>query len=44
MNNVFMDVTRIREAQIRQHEPGKLTLAIVRGRGYSEDDERNSHA
>jgi phenylacetate-CoA ligase len=40
MNNVFMDMTRIREAQIRQSTPGEFTLVIVRGHGYGPDDER----
>ena len=40
MNNIFMDMVRIREAQIRQSRPGECTLAIVRGRGYTDEDEK----
>ena len=40
LNHVFKDMLRVREAQIRQRQPGKLTLAVVRGRGYFEEDER----
>jgi phenylacetate-CoA ligase len=39
LNNAFVDMTGIREAQIRQSRPGEFTLVIVRGPGYGRDDE-----
>lgn len=40
LDHIFKDMTRIREAQIRQAAPGRMTLAVVRGHGYGLDDER----
>ena len=40
LNHIFKDMVRIREAQIRQHQPGEVTVAVVRDREYSDLDER----
>jgi phenylacetate-CoA ligase len=40
LDHVFKDLTRVREAQIRQSEPGRMTLWIVKADGYGESDER----
>jgi phenylacetate-CoA ligase len=40
LDHIFKDLTRIREAQIHQDEPGFMTLVVVRGRGYGPEDER----
>jgi phenylacetate-CoA ligase len=40
MDHVFKDLVRIREAQIYQERPGALVVRIVKGSGYSPDDER----
>jgi phenylacetate-CoA ligase len=40
MDHVFKDMVHIREAQIYQSKPGVLVVRIVRGTGFSEDDER----
>jgi len=37
----FPQFSKIRELQLEQHEAGKLTLRIVKGRGYGPEDERN---
>jgi phenylacetate-CoA ligase len=39
LNNVFMDMTTIREAQFRQDRAGEFTLVVVRGPDYGESDE-----
>jgi phenylacetate-CoA ligase len=39
MDHIFKDMIRIREAQIRQEQAGEFTIAIVKGRGFSADDE-----
>jgi phenylacetate-CoA ligase len=40
LDHVFKDLTRVREAQIRQDEPGRMTIWIVRAEGYGEKDEK----
>ena len=40
LDHVFKDLTRVREAQIRQAEPGRMTIAIVKADGYGEQDEQ----
>lgn len=40
LDHVFKDMTRIREAQIVQKEPGKILVRIVRGLNYNEDEEQ----
>ena len=40
LDHIFKDMNHIREAQIRQAVPGRMTLAVVRGPGYGLDDER----
>lgn len=40
LDHVFKDLTRVREAQIRQAEPGKITIWIVKADGYGEKDEQ----
>lgn len=40
LDHIFKDMTNVREAQIRQAAPGRMTLAVVRGPGYGLDDER----
>lgn len=40
MDHVFKDMVHIREAQIFQSEPGAVVVRVVRGRGYSEQDEQ----
>lgn len=39
MDHIFKDLTNVREAQIIQQYPGKITIKIVRGDNYSEHDE-----
>lgn len=39
MDRIFRDTVTIREAQIHQKLPGKITLRIVRGEGYTQADE-----
>ena len=40
LDHVFKDLTRVREAQITQSEPGRMTIWIVRADGYEEKDEQ----
>lgn len=40
LDHLFKDAANIREAQIRQTAPGRMTLAVVRGPRYGADDER----
>jgi len=40
MDHVFKDMVRIREAQLVQREPGRITVRVVRHGGYGPDDER----
>ena len=40
LDHIFKDMTNIREAQIRQVAPGRMTLAVVRGNDYGLGDER----
>jgi phenylacetate-CoA ligase len=40
LDHIFKDATRIREAQIVQRARGEMTLRVVRGVGFAEDDER----
>jgi phenylacetate-CoA ligase len=39
MDHIFKDMVNIREAQIYQGRPGKMTIRVVRGDGYSDDDQ-----
>ena len=41
LDHIFKDATRIREAQIVQRARGEMTLRVVRGVGFAEDDERH---
>ena len=40
LDHIFKDATRVREAQIVQRARGEMTLRVVRGAGFAEDDER----
>jgi phenylacetate-CoA ligase len=40
LDHIFKDLINVREAQIRQSEPGRMVLCIVRGPRYGEQDER----
>lgn len=40
LDHIFKDATRVREAQIVQRARGQMTLRVVRGEGFAEDDER----
>jgi phenylacetate-CoA ligase len=40
LDHIFKDMVRIREAQIVQQEPGRITLRVVRGTDYGEADEK----
>ena len=40
LDHIFKGMANIREAQIRQVAPGRMTLAVVRGNGYGSGDER----
>jgi phenylacetate-CoA ligase len=40
MDHVFKDLVNVREAQIRQQQPGELTIRLVRLPAYDEADER----
>lgn len=40
LDHIFKDMIHIREAQILQHQAGRMTLCIVKGPGFTEDDER----
>ena len=40
LDHIFKDATRVREAQIVQRARGEMTLRVVRGVGFAEDDER----
>jgi phenylacetate-CoA ligase len=40
LDHVFKDLVRVREAQIRQSEPGRMTILIVKAEGYGESDEQ----
>ncbi|MCL4218677.1 MAG: hypothetical protein KJ052_16955, partial [Candidatus Hydrogenedentes bacterium] len=40
MDHVFKDLVQITEAQLVQRAPGKVLVRIVRGAGYSGEDER----
>jgi phenylacetate-CoA ligase len=37
---IFKYMVNIREAQIYQHEPGKITIRIVKGEHYTNTDEK----
>lgn len=39
LDHIFKDMVRVREAQIRQNRPGHMELRVVRGPGYSTEDE-----
>jgi phenylacetate-CoA ligase len=39
MDHVFKDLTNIREAQIYQARPGEITIRVVRGRAYRDEDD-----
>jgi phenylacetate-CoA ligase len=40
LDHIFKDATRVREAQIVQRARGEMTLRVVRGMGFADDDER----
>ena len=40
LDHIFKDMVNIREAQIQQSTPGRMTLAVVRGHAYGAEDER----
>jgi phenylacetate-CoA ligase len=40
MDHIFKDMINVKEAQIHQQCAGKMTIRIVRNRGYSEVDDR----
>jgi phenylacetate-coenzyme A ligase PaaK-like adenylate-forming protein len=40
LDHVFKDLHRIREAQIRQSEPGRMTVCIVKAPDFGEADEQ----
>lgn len=39
MDHIFKDMVNIHEAQIHQSQPGEMTIRIVRGPAYGEEDE-----
>lgn len=39
MDHVFKDLVRIKEAQIFQKDPGAILIRVVRGEGYTSEDE-----
>ena len=41
LDHIFKDATRVREAQIVQRARGEMTLRVVRGAGFAEEDERH---
>ena len=40
LDHIFKDMVNIREAQIQQSMPGRMTLAVVRSHAYGAEDER----
>lgn len=40
-DHIFKDLTRIQEAQIYQPRVGEVVIRVVRGKGYTESDERH---
>ena len=40
LDHIFKDMINIREAQIRQSKPGHMTLHVVRGSRYGQEDEQ----
>lgn len=44
LDHVFKDMVHVREAQLVQDEPGRMTVRIVKGPGYTDDDERRLRA
>jgi phenylacetate-CoA ligase len=40
MDHIFKDMVNIQEAQIHQVRPGEITIRVVRGRDYVDEDER----
>jgi phenylacetate-CoA ligase len=40
MDHIFKDMVNIQEAQIHQARPGEMTIRVVRGRDYADEDER----
>jgi phenylacetate-CoA ligase len=40
MDHIFKDMVNIHEAQIHQARPGEMTIRVVRGRAYREEDEQ----
>ena len=40
MDHIFKDMVNIQEAQIHQARPGEMTIRVVRGRGYRDEDEQ----
>ena len=43
LDHIFKDMINIREAQIRQSDPGHMTLCVVRGSRYGQGDEQQLH-
>ncbi len=39
LDHAFKDMLRVREAQIYQHQADAITVYVVRGQGYSDNDE-----
>ncbi len=44
LDHIFKDMVHVREAQIRQEEPGAMQLCIVKGAGYGDADEAQLRA
>ena len=40
LDHIFKDLVNVREAQIRQSYPGRMTLCVVRGPHYGQGDEQ----
>ena len=40
MDHIFKDLVNVREAQIVQEVPGRISIRVVRGAGYSDADEK----
>jgi phenylacetate-coenzyme A ligase PaaK-like adenylate-forming protein len=40
MDHIFKDMINVQEAQIHQARPGEMTIRVVRGRGYGDEDEQ----
>jgi phenylacetate-CoA ligase len=44
LDHIFKDMLNIKEAQIRQDQPGQMDVCVVKSPGYSEEDENRLKA